>query len=66
MQKSLKIHYLQSHLDLLPTNLSAVIDEHGNRLYQDLFKTDECYQDKWNTNKLVDYYWASERDNHRQ
>jgi hypothetical protein len=46
MQKSLKIHSLQSSLDFLPTNLSAFIDEHGNRLYQEIFTTDECYQDK--------------------
>jgi len=54
MQKSLKIHSLQSHLDSLPTDLSVVIDERGNRLYQEIFTT-ECYQGKWNTNKLVDY-----------
>jgi hypothetical protein len=62
MQKSLKIHSLRPYLNFLPTNLSAVSDENANRLYQEIFTMDECYKDKWNTNKLADCYWASERD----
>ncbi|UYV68272.1 KDM2A [Cordylochernes scorpioides] len=31
---SLKIHFLHSHLDFFPDNLSAVSDEHGERFHQ--------------------------------
>jgi hypothetical protein len=34
--KSLKIHFLLSHLDIFPPNLGAVSDEHGERIHQDI------------------------------
>lgn len=37
---SLKIAFLDSHRDLFPENLGAVIDEHGERLYQDISATE--------------------------
>jgi hypothetical protein len=33
---SLKIHFLHSHLDFFPQNLSAVSDEHGEHFHQDI------------------------------
>ena len=33
---SLKIHFLDSHLDFFPDNLGAVSDEHGERFHQDI------------------------------
>ena len=32
----LKIHFLESHLDIFPENLSKVSDEHGERFHQDI------------------------------
>ncbi|UYV74872.1 hypothetical protein LAZ67_12001574 [Cordylochernes scorpioides] len=43
---SLKIHFLQSHLDFFPDNLGAVSDEHGERFHQDLSSMEKRYQDK--------------------
>jgi len=33
---SLKIHFLNSHLDFFPENCGAVSDEHGEHFYQDI------------------------------
>jgi hypothetical protein len=33
---SLKVHFLDSHLDFFPQNLGAVSDEHGERFHQDI------------------------------
>ena len=33
---SLKIHFLDFHLDFFPANLGAVSDEHGERFLQDI------------------------------
>jgi len=38
---SLKIHFLESHLDFLWENLGEVSDEHGERFHQDILAT-EC------------------------
>jgi hypothetical protein len=34
---SLKVHFLDSHLDFFPENLGAVSDEHGERFHQDIY-----------------------------
>ncbi|MFP3032588.1 MAG: hypothetical protein ACEY3M_16215 [Wolbachia sp.] len=33
---SLKIHFLDSHLEFFPKNVGAVSDEHGERFHQDM------------------------------
>ena len=43
---SLKIHFLESHLDFFPENLSEVSDEHGERFQQDIMATEKRYQGK--------------------
>ena len=42
---NLKIHFLESHLDFFPENLSTVSDEHDERFNQDM-ATEKWYQDK--------------------
>jgi len=44
---SLKIHFLESHLDFLPENLGKVSDEHGVKFHQDIMTTEKRYQGKW-------------------
>jgi len=44
---SLKIHFLESHLDFFPENLSEVSDEHGDRFHLDNMTTEKWYQSKW-------------------
>jgi hypothetical protein len=43
---SLKVHFLGSHLDFFPENLSAVGDEHGERFHQDIYNMEKQYQGK--------------------
>ena len=43
---NLKIHFLESHLDFFPENLSEVSDEHDERFNQDIVAMEKRYQDK--------------------
>jgi hypothetical protein len=40
---SLKVHFLDSHLDFFPENLGAVSDEHGERFHQDIPNMEKRY-----------------------
>jgi len=44
---SLKIHFLESHLDILPENLGKVSDERSERFHQDIMAVEKQYQGKW-------------------
>lgn len=59
---SLKIHFLDSHLDFFPENLGAVSDEHGERFHQDISAMEKRYQGKWSVTLLADYCWTLLRD----
>jgi len=59
---SLKIHFLESHLDFFPENLGEVSDEHGERFHQDILAMEKWYQGKWTTSMLADYCWTMKRD----
>jgi hypothetical protein len=52
---SLKVHFLDSHLDFFPENLDAVSDEHRERFHQDIFNMEKQYQGKWSLSMLADY-----------
>jgi len=52
---SLKIHFLESHLDFFPENLSEVSDEHDDRFHQDNMTTEKWYQSKWTSCTLAEY-----------
>ena len=41
---SLKIHFLQSHLDFFPENCGVVSDEHGERFHQDISSMEKRYE----------------------
>ncbi|GBN84752.1 hypothetical protein AVEN_256830-1 [Araneus ventricosus] len=45
---SLKVHFLDSHLDYFPENLGAVSEEQGARFHQDIKEMERRYQGKWN------------------
>jgi len=55
---SLKIHFLESHLDFFPENLSEVSDEHSGRFHQDIMAMEKKYQGKWTSRMLADYCWT--------
>ena len=59
---SIKIHFLDSHLDFFPNNLGAVSDEHGERFHQEISTMETRYQGKWNPKMLADYCWNLKRD----
>jgi hypothetical protein len=44
---SLKIHFLESHLDFLPENLSEVNDKHDERFHQNMVAMVKQYQGQW-------------------
>jgi hypothetical protein len=56
---SLKVHFLNSHLDFFPETLGAVSDEHGETFHQDMEK---WYQGKFSLSMLADYCWTLKRD----
>ena len=58
---SLKIHFLETHLDFFPENLSKVSDEHGDIIHQDNMTTEKWYQSKWTSSMLADYCWTLKR-----
>jgi len=61
---SVKIHFLESHLDFFTENLGKVGDENGGRFHQDIMSMEERYQDKWTSRMLADYCWKLNRDVH--
>jgi hypothetical protein len=63
---SLKVHFLDSHLDFFPENLGALSDEHGQRIHQDMFNMEKRYQGKWSLSMLADYCWPSREMFHRR
>ena len=61
---SLKLHFLHSHLEFFPDNLSAVSDEHDERFHQDIAVVETLYkgigsvfQLKLPANMMGDYCW---------
>jgi hypothetical protein len=59
---SLKIHFLNSHLDFFPPNLGDVSDEHGERFHQDISQMEQNYQGRWNPSMMGDFCWMLVRD----
>ncbi|GBM91969.1 hypothetical protein AVEN_141708-1 [Araneus ventricosus] len=55
---TLKIHFLDSHLNFFPDNCGKVSDEHGERFHQDIANIKKGYHGKWSTVVLVDYCWT--------
>ncbi|GBM87484.1 hypothetical protein AVEN_21656-1 [Araneus ventricosus] len=60
---SLKVHFLDSHLDYFPENLRAVSEEQGERFHQDINEMERRYQKKWNVSMIADYCSMLRRDN---
>jgi len=55
---SLKIHFLESHLNFFPENLSEVSVEHGEKFHKDILATEKRYQGKWTSSMLADSCWT--------
>jgi hypothetical protein len=59
---SLKIHFLDSHLDFFPDDLGTVSEKHGERFHQDIFALERGYQRQTSARMLPDYCWTMKRD----
>lgn len=59
---SLKIHFLDSHIDFFPSNLGDFSDEHGERFHQDLTTIENRFQGKNTCHMLAEYCWTLCRD----
>lgn len=59
---SLKLHFLDSHLDCFPDNLGDYSDEQGERFHQDIKELEKRYQGFWDINFLADYCWSLKRE----
>jgi hypothetical protein len=59
---SLKVHFLNAHLDYFPENLGVVSEEQGERSHQDIKEIETRYQGRWNVNMMGDYCWLLRRD----
>ena len=55
---SIKLHFLNSHLDRFPENLGDLSEEKGERMHQDLRVMEKRYQGFWDTNMMSDYCWS--------
>ncbi|GBM05799.1 hypothetical protein AVEN_275-1 [Araneus ventricosus] len=60
---SLKVHFLDSHLDYFPENLGEVSEEQGKRFQQDIKEMKRRYQGKWNLSMIADCCWMLQKDN---
>lgn len=59
---SLKLHFLDSHLDSFPDNLGDVSDEQRERFHQDIASMERRYQGRWDESMMGDYCWFLTRD----
>jgi hypothetical protein len=59
---SLKVHFLDSHLNYFTENLGAVSDQYGERFHQDISNMEKQYRGKWSLSVLADYCWTLKRD----
>jgi hypothetical protein len=59
---SLKVHFLNAHLDYFPENLGNVSEDQGERFHQDIREMETRYQGRWNVNMMGDYCWLLHRD----
>ncbi|GBN06079.1 hypothetical protein AVEN_101414-1 [Araneus ventricosus] len=54
---SIKLHFLDSHLDYIPENLGAVSEKQGESFHQDIKEMERRCQEKWNISMISDYCW---------
>ena len=59
---SLKLHFMDSHVEYFPENLGDYSEEQGQRLHQAIKVMQQRYQKRWDENMMVDYCWMLKRD----
>ncbi|GBM17666.1 hypothetical protein AVEN_202829-1 [Araneus ventricosus] len=58
----IKLHVLDSHLNLFPQNLDAISYKHGERFYQDISMFENRFSGRWNRSMIAEYCWSVIRD----
>jgi hypothetical protein len=59
---SLKIHFLNSHLDFFSEDRGALSEEQGERFHQEIKQVERRYQGQWNVNMMGDCCWKLQRE----
>lgn len=59
---SLKIHFLNSHMDFFARQLATESDEHGERFHQEIMQMEERYRGKFLDRMLADFCWSTYDD----
>lgn len=54
---SLKLHFLESHINIFPDNLAELSDEHGEKFHQTLLSFENRFKGKPSAKMLGDYCW---------
>ena len=62
---SIKVHFLDSHLDRFPENCDELSDEQGERFHHDIKSLEERYQGRWDTKMMTDYCWSLKKEENR-
>jgi hypothetical protein len=65
VKMSLKIHFLNSHLNFFPENLGAVSDQHGEKFHQTISRLETHFTNKSKLTRfmLADYVWFNCQNN---
>ena len=61
---SIKVHFLNCHLDYFLENLGSVSSEQGERFHEDIKRMEKRYQGRWNVNMLENYCMCLKGDNY--
>jgi hypothetical protein len=59
---SLKVHFLDPHIDLFPENLGAARHENEGRFHHVISTTERRCKGKWSPSMLADCCWTLRRD----
>ena len=59
---SVKMHFLNSHLEYFPDNCGKYSEEQGERFHQDITTMEQRYLGHWNVTMMADYCWCLIRD----
>lgn len=59
---SLKVHFLNSHLELFPYYLGAIGEKKGDRSHQEIKMMEKRYLRRWKMHLMGDYSWSLHRE----
>lgn len=59
---SVKLRFLDSHVEYFPENLGDVSEKQGGRFHQDIKEMERRYQGRWDVRMMADYCWTLKRD----